>query len=46
MRFSAFVIVAVAFGQDKPLEFDGQITTISQTHGPVTVLSLGLHVER
>jgi hypothetical protein len=35
MRYSLIpALVAVAFGQEKPLEFDGQMTTISQTHGP------------
>ncbi len=34
MRYFLLVaLVAVAFSQEKPFEFDGQITTIPQTHG-------------
>ena len=35
MRYSLLLaLVAVAFSQEKPFEFDGQITIITQTHGP------------
>jgi hypothetical protein len=41
MRLSVLLLVAVAFGQGKPVEFDGQVTAITPTHGPFQHYSVG-----
>jgi hypothetical protein len=42
MRYAfLFALAAVAFGQEKPFGLDGQITTISQIHGPFSALYSG-----